>query len=186
MISIAILGLTIHLHQISQPSVGGSSFVELITGLNLGLMTFAQFKKVLDWLWNKLKGFITQQHLTFADAIQRHLESEQHLRGLESLQLYLSNYALNSVQKWHSRIWAGSATLAGISCLGGIICLYIDRYCPWNWLLAIPWPLYWVLSGIYYIQARYRLGKKINSHKETLNVFFGITSKLDDIEKKIK
>lgn len=184
MFSIALLGFTVQLS--SQPSVGGSSFVELITGLNLALMTFAQFKKVLDWLWNKLQGFITQQHLSFADAMLCHVDDEHLQSGLKALQLFLQNYAHNSVNKWHGRIWVGSAILAGISCLGGIICLYIDRYCPWNWLLAIPWPLYWILSGIYYLQARHRLGKKIAAHKETLNVFFGITSKLDAIEKKMK
>ncbi len=128
--------------------LGGDSFVQFVIGLNISLLAVKSLKERLDWMWTQLQGSLKASENDALEQLKRanHPEWEKQSKKLTD---HFSNRASGNIDLWQGRIWRFCAVLAGATFVAGLTCLYLDRYCKYNLLLACPWPLYWILSRLY-------------------------------------
>ena len=135
---------------------GGASFVELVTGINIALCGWEHFQnsvrswgRRVDEIVGKALGDGTQPGDTPAKA------------------------AMTSLIGYNQALWVWVKRGAFISAIAGMVMLYLNRFCGWDFLLLLPLVCYWIVSAILLWIARVRLdgiveyGKKYRSELES-------------------
>ena len=149
---------------------GGSSFVELVTALNLGLLSIEQLRHWMDWSWRKLEAALAAtilgiQNQLMADKDQMPPDKLQsRVAAVDQLQSFLRDRLQKLSVQLHRAIWGACATLAATAFAVGLWCLYVGCYGPLDILLLVPWPLYWLSSWVAYAILRIWAWRRARTH----------------------
>lgn len=157
--------------------VGGASFVQLVTALNLGLLGISQLRGWLDWIWDNLKSHRAEIITRIRDQLkQRKAEKGEnhpdvlHLsESVNRLETFLKDVQKRWAQNAQNWIWGVCAFLAAAAFLWGLGCLYYDCFSPWDFCFALPFPVYWIVSGISYSLLRLWARMKASSMVQLCN-----------------
>jgi hypothetical protein len=109
---------------------GGSSFVELCTGLNLALVSVREFRHRLRFVEDWFKSFSDSMTLNIVDQTQKARASKWYDKITEGW------------KKVNSVIWYFSFTTGIVMLLTGAWMLYCNSYCYQSWFLLTPWLFY--------------------------------------------
>ena len=107
-------------------SLGGEHFIALCTGLNLALLSWAQFQERLRHAENRLEEKLAKASASLADS-----NSANHLKRLaERVHRFL---------RWLGKtLWSVIYILALCATAAGFVMLYTRTSCPFDFFLLLP------------------------------------------------
>jgi hypothetical protein len=145
---------------------GGSSFVEIVTGINIALCGWEHFQ-------NSIRAWGRQVDMLVGKAIEDESDAVK-----ESTKADIS-----SLLAYNKSLWVWVKRAAFVSAVAGMVMLYLNRFCGWDFLLLLPLVCYWVVSTILLWIAKWKLdgfvaaGKKIPDRTRKQNCRSGSSKK---------
>lgn len=157
--------------------LGGESFIQLMSALNLSLASINYFRVLLDLVWKRLEGVLNSLQASANDYLVQgkstmSADDYSHAQiSLTKFMEYMTETLKKNSESSQKFIWNACAGGAFAAFLTGVCFLYFGYCSPYDVWLAAPWPLYVLSSGITYLvitrSARKRLNdlKEVNNHK---------------------
>lgn len=128
---------------ISWAACGSSSFVELVTGINIALCSWEHFQSSVRAWEKKIGESIAAALVTEIDNVDA--------------QTAAMNESCKNINGWIEKSWKG-VKLAAFVCAGaGVIMLYLNKFCRWDFLLLAPLAFHWVSTAGLSIHAKRKI-----------------------------
>ncbi len=119
-----------YLAPVDWSKVGGESFVQLWTGLNLAFVAWDKYKEALNLPRNKCEDIINAATCNVLDSGTKTRIGDHFVKWSKFIIFVL---------RW---FWRLSWVSAIIAALCGVYVLYVNHCGPWDWILILPTAVY--------------------------------------------
>jgi hypothetical protein len=117
---------------------GGSSFIELCTGVNLAFVAWDKFQERVQFFAVQGQSLISQSTTTLLE--------DGHRENVTCFFVKIKD----RVDSWVKWAWYVTYTASWLSILAGFGMLYCNWSCKWDWMLISPMIIYAVVCGAFW------------------------------------
>lgn len=133
-------------------TAGGSSFVELVTGINIALCGWAHFQDSVRTWEKKIAAMVDLAFATGLDA--------------DSPQAEAVKMSCKALLQFNETMWRWIKRLAFTCAAAGLAMLYFNRFCLWDFLLLLPLLVHWGSTAVFYFRAKGKLKNIADFHQK--------------------
>ncbi len=133
-------------------TAGGGGFIELVTGLNIALCGWEHFQNSVRTWEKKIAAMVDLAFATGLDA--------------DSPQAEAVKMSCKALLQFNDRMWQWIKRLAFVCAAAGLVMLYLNRFCLWDFLLLLPLGVHWGSTAVFYFRAKEKLKNIADFHQK--------------------